>query len=97
MALTSLANVTIEDDLTVDRHRNLVAHGTYLLAVPLAHRSEVDTLRHDDAIDRAVLLIVAQTGIDGCIVVEYLNFHAFVGSIHALAGTDANAIVHTLL
>ena len=95
VALAGFADVAIENDLAIDGNGDVVADGTNLLSVPGAELGELDTLGGDDAIDGAVLLVLAQIAVVGGIVVENLNLHALVGSIDVHRGADANAVVDT--
>ena len=53
----------------------------------------LDALGGNDAIDGTVDLILAQALVDGIVVVENLDLHAIVGSIDAVLGADADAVV----
>ena len=95
MSLAGFLDVAVHDDFAVHGDGDVVAlHADFLLA-PLAQRLVLDALGGNHAIDGAVHLILAQTGIDGVVVVEDLHLaHAVVGSIHAHRGADAHAVVH---
>ena len=95
VALTGFADVAVDKDFAIQGDGNVVALCADLLVVPLAQRLMLDALGRNDAVDRAVDLIFAQALVDGIVVVEDLNLHAFIGCIHALAGADAHTVIDT--
>ena len=97
VTLAGFTDITVENHVSINGDSDVITHGTYLFTVPLAHRTEVHMLRNNDTIHRAVLLILAQSGIDGRIMIEHLYLHSFVGSVDTFTGADTNTIVHTLL
>ena len=97
MSLTSLADITVEDDFTVHRHLDAVALHHDFFGVPSTQLREDDTFGRNDAIHRTMYLIFAQILVDRCIMVENLDFHTLVSCIHTHRSTDADTIVHTFL
>ena len=97
VSLARFADVAVEDHLAVDRHGDAVAHGADLLHVPCAQLAELDPLGRNDAVDRAVLLVFAQSLVDGCVVVENLYLHAVIGGVDAHRRADADAVVDPFL
>lgn len=75
MPLAGFADIAVEDHPAVDRDRNAVAHGTYLLGIPLTQLAELHALGRDDAVNRTVLLVIADALVDRRIVVENLYLH----------------------
>ena len=65
--------------------------------VPSAQLRRLDTLGRDDTIYRTMHLVFTQVLINRCIVVENLDFHAFVSRIHTHWSTDTYSIVYTFL
>ena len=65
VTLSCGADITIDDNLTINRYGDAVALHADLLLVPLAQRAPLDALCGDDTIYRAVYLILAQVLVDG--------------------------------
>ena len=59
------ADVTIDNNLTINRYGDAVALYADLLLVPLAKCTPLDALCGDDTLYRAVYLILAQVLVDG--------------------------------
>lgn len=96
VALAGFPDVTVYYDFAVNGYGDVVALNTDLFLAPLAQGLVLDALGGDDTVNGAVNLIFAQTGIHGCVMVQYLALaHALVGGIHAHGGTDAYAVVDT--
>lgn len=104
IALAGLADIGIDDNLSVDSHRYMVADSLYLFSMPLLDGAEIEMLGSYDAVDRAVNLIrpdafvaVRMPLIDRVVMVEYLDFHAMeccVDSGDVFTGAYADTVVH---
>ena len=95
VALACLADVGVDDDLTVDGNLDVVALHYDLLLAPLAERLVNDPLGRNDAINGAVYLILVEVGIHGSVMVKDLTLaHCIVCSVDVERGTDTHAVVH---
>ena len=96
VTLAGFLDVAIYNYLAVNGNGNVVALNADFLLAPFAQWLVLDTLGGYNTIYGAVNLIVAQTCIDGVVVIQNLTFaHTIVSSINTHRSTDTNTVVYT--
>ena len=96
VTLAGFLDIAVQNNLAIYGNCDVVALYANLLLAPFAQRLVLDALCRNDAIDRAVYLILAEAGIDGVVMVQNLHLtHALVGSINTHRSTDTYTIVDT--
>lgn len=96
MTLTSFANVTIKNHLTVDSDSDMVTLGTNLLGVPLS-MLELNTLGRDHTIYRTMNLIFGDIGIHRVIMVKDLDLHSVESGIDIHRCANTYSVIDTRL
>ena len=96
VSFAGCTDITVKNNLTVYSNRDMITHSTYLFHIPCTVRSELHPFGRNDSIDRPMLLVFMQTFLDGGVMVEYLNFHTVIGSVHAHRGAYTDTVVYTL-
>lgn len=92
----NLRNVSIHNDLPIDRHADFAAIRHDFLAVPLSRRFRRTTLDRNDSVNGTTELIRLQAFVLFCVIIQNLKFHSMIRRIFSWLATNADAIISTL-
>src|SRR5690554_5266922 len=88
-------DVTFRDDFPVQRNADVRAFDVDFLLVPFSHGPQgIAVMGRDYPVDGSVVLVIQQPGlVNGIVMVQDLDLHAFVGSVSGAGCTNSHPVV----